>query len=401
MHPIPRRLVVAGAGHAHLAILDDLEKLRKAGLTVTVIGPSRHHYYSGMGPGLLSGRYTPEQGRFDVQEMTESRGGQFIMEKVARLRPKESSAEDTALAASHENAAGVVELASGKLVPYDILSCNLGSLSPPLPGYDQFRDGSNSPACYTVKPIENLLAAREFIRQRCKAGNAPRIVVAGGGPAGVEVTGNAWAVLNDCDASFPPVTMVAGRRLLGQLGDTPRKLTMESFQERDIKVLEGARAKAIVAQGLELEDGTTIEADVIFLALGVQPSPIMRASNLPVAKDGGLLVESTLQSVAHPTIFGGGDCISMAHFSLARVGVHAVRENAILRHNAMALHTGKPLKSYEPNNTYLLLLNLGDGTAVLSRWGLSDRAARWMKLKDWIDQRFMKMHQLMEPMKGR
>lgn len=394
MQTAPRRLVLAGAGHAHLSILDDCEQFKEAGFEVAVVGPSSYHYYSGMGPGMLSGRYTPEMVRFDVLEMTTARGGQFYAEKVARIHPTNGKSTITSPDEGDDDAGGFLELASGLKVPYDILSCNLGSLSPPLPGYDDFGDGEKGPWCYTVKPIENLLAAREKIIQLCEKGAPPRIVVAGGGPAGVEIAGNAWAVLNEAAQSFPELTMVAGGQLLGQLGDRPRRLTMESFAERGINIIEGKRAQAIVAAGVQLDDGTVLEADICLLALGVRPSPLMRASGLPVAEDGGMLVNRHLQSVAHPTILGGGDCISMADFPLARVGVHAVRENPILRHNVMALRTGAALKPYAPDNTYLLLLNLGDGTAVLSRWGLSDRGARWMRLKDWIDTRFMRAHQL-------
>lgn len=56
----------------------------------------------------------------------------------------------------------------------------------------------------------------------------------------------------------------------------------------------------------------------------VTPSPIFRASDVPIGDDGGLLVNDALQCVAHPEIFGGGDCITLASCPLARVGVYAV-----------------------------------------------------------------------------
>ena len=52
-------LVLAGGGHAHMVALSRIRELISRGHRVTVIGPSPHHYYSGMGPGLLSGRYRP------------------------------------------------------------------------------------------------------------------------------------------------------------------------------------------------------------------------------------------------------------------------------------------------------------------------------------------------------
>ena len=47
--------------------------LQKA-MGVTVIGPSDHHYYSGMGPGMLSGTYQPDEIRFATRHVVEKMG---------------------------------------------------------------------------------------------------------------------------------------------------------------------------------------------------------------------------------------------------------------------------------------------------------------------------------------
>ena len=56
-----KHLVIVGAGHAHLTILKNLRELKNAGFDVTVVSSSSLHYYSGMGPGMLSGIYRPEE----------------------------------------------------------------------------------------------------------------------------------------------------------------------------------------------------------------------------------------------------------------------------------------------------------------------------------------------------
>jgi NADH dehydrogenase FAD-containing subunit len=43
-----RHLVLVGAGHAHLAVLAELETFVAAGHRVTVVSPDDFHYYSGM-----------------------------------------------------------------------------------------------------------------------------------------------------------------------------------------------------------------------------------------------------------------------------------------------------------------------------------------------------------------
>jgi len=94
---------------------------------------------------------------------------------------------------------------------------------------------------------------------------------------------------------------------------------------------------------------------------GVQASPLFRDSGIPTGPDDGLLVNSCLQSVVHPEMFGGGDCISFAERPLAKVGVYAVRQNPVLFHNLLAALEGKELKTFVPQREYMLIFNLGNG----------------------------------------
>ena len=70
-----KNLVLAGGGHAHMVTLANLHQFVEKGYNVTVIGPSAHHYYSGMGPGMLGKTYKPEEIRFATQHVVEKKGG--------------------------------------------------------------------------------------------------------------------------------------------------------------------------------------------------------------------------------------------------------------------------------------------------------------------------------------
>ncbi|MBS1127078.1 MAG: FAD-dependent pyridine nucleotide-disulfide oxidoreductase family protein [Nitrospirae bacterium] len=50
-----KHLVFVGGGHAHLTALLHLKDYVDCGHRVTLISSSDYHYYSGMGPGMLSG----------------------------------------------------------------------------------------------------------------------------------------------------------------------------------------------------------------------------------------------------------------------------------------------------------------------------------------------------------
>ncbi len=54
----------------------------------------------------------------------------------------------------------------------------------------------------------------------------------------------------------------------------------------------------------------------------------------------------------------------------------------------------RTLRRYTPQRDFLALLNIGDGTALGTKWGRSFEGRWVMRLKDWIDRRFMRRFQV-------
>ena len=52
-----KRLLLLGAGHAHIPVLAALAKRRMAGAEVMLVSAFERLIYSGMVPGLLAGRF--------------------------------------------------------------------------------------------------------------------------------------------------------------------------------------------------------------------------------------------------------------------------------------------------------------------------------------------------------
>ncbi len=82
-----KHLVLVGGGHAHLTALKNLSEFTRRGHGVTLVSASSYHYYSGMGPGMLSGIYNPSEVRFHVKKMAEERGAEFIEDNVVKIDP--------------------------------------------------------------------------------------------------------------------------------------------------------------------------------------------------------------------------------------------------------------------------------------------------------------------------
>ena len=365
-------LVLIGGGHAHLTTILQIDKFAAKGHRVSVISPSSHHYYSGMSPGTLAGTYRSQEIRFNIQKMVE-RGGTFVYDRVIALDPREKK----------------LVLDSGGGISYDIASFNVGS---------RVSSGSiyaGNRSVFPVKPIINLVRSRKAVDRVLKQdGGEPGITVIGGGPAGVEIAA-AVAALADNASSKAGIHLITGGKILGPYPPRARELVIASLSGRGVQISEDTPVKHIEGRSIELEDGNILPAEIIFLAMGVKPSPLFLNTLLPTDEDGGLLVNSFLQSVEYDNIFGGGDCITLKDNPLDRVGVYAVRQNPILSHNLLAALEGDPLIEFDPGPTnYLQILNMGDGTGVFRKGNWVWQGKLAFIIKDRIDRRFMRKFQV-------
>jgi NADH dehydrogenase FAD-containing subunit len=365
-----KHLVLVGGGHAHMTVMLNIREYTERGHRVTLIGPSNYHYYSGMGPGLLSGIYRPQEVRFNIKKMVEDRGASFIQDFVTHLNPHKK----------------VLTLKSGKQINYDVVSCNTGSF---VPADDDMVSGDH---IFTVKPIENLIKVRELIDTGLGTAT-PQFLIVGGGAAALELAGNLWRIIHR-KRTTASIAILGGHNFLSSMPLKAQRYARNSLVTRNIDIIEGAKVSRLTENHAVLEDGREFFFDLVLLAWGIRPSRLFCESGVPAGPDGGLLVNTYLQSVAHPEIFGGGDCIRFEKQPLDKVGVYAVRQNPILYTNLLAALEGGDLRAFQPQDTYLLIYNLGNGTGIFYRgkWVMKGRLIFY--LKDYIDRKFMRKFQV-------
>lgn len=368
-----KHLVLVGGGHAHMVTLANLHQFIDKGHQVTVIGPSENHYYSGMGPGMLGKTYTPAEIRFATRHVVEKKGGVFILAKAVGADPDNKT----------------VLLESGKTVSYDVVSFNCGSY---VPKPEMIGDDTN---IFTVKPIEKLLNAQKRILSLVSKKKAA-IGIVGGGPSAIEIAGNIWGLTTNYGENMPVIQIFTRGLLMGRFPDGIRKKAAQSLLKRGIDIQEKSSITRIETNQVTLDSGQTHRLDLIFLALGVKPSPIFTDSGLSTGPDGGLLVNQFLQSTKYPEIFGGGDCIYFQPQPLDKVGVYAVRENPVLFQNLMASLENTALQPFDPGGAYLLIFNMGGGKGILRKNRLQITGRPAFLIKDYIDRKFMREFQAIE-----
>ena len=365
-----RRLVLVGAGHAHLTTIARLESIIEAGAEVTVLSLGSYQYYSGMGPGLFSGRYDPGKVRFNVRRFSERHGARFVEAQVTAIHPRERR----------------IILADSSFVPYDVISFNIGSvIDPKASGLDACDD------LQPVKPVERLFDAKCRIKAMLEEGSG-RLVVVGGGAAGVEMAANGAALGRNAKNPMV-VTLATKRRILRGFPDHVRRKTLRKLGRLGVRVIENDAIMSCRGGTVLLESGEEIGYDFGLLATGTRPPSLFADSAMKLGVTGGLLVGSQLNTEMYPEIFGGGDCIDFGPRALEKVGVYAVRQNPILYENLKASIQGGPLRSFEPQSRYHLILNYGDGTGLSHRAPFTLRGRLAFVLKHRIDSGFMRKFQ--------
>ena len=421
------RLVLWGAGHAHLESLLAIPRYIRQGHRVTVVARNRWLYYSGMAPSFLGGRCSVDMARIDVQAIAVLRGAEYIrMDGVAI-----------------DVSGQAVVLSDGSRCYYDVLSCNIGS--------QVYTDGTVTigrgvgHTIFPAKPVEYLVAARKSIVHAITQRRTLSCAVIGSGAGACEIAGNALCIAakeaqaHGCKMS---VHLYCDAEILTDKPARFRQQTQQALVQRGAQLQQTSRVAAVYADddaphadnnlahvNIRLRDGSMHRADFCFVAVGVQPPRLFNAAGLSVDASGGMCVNRYLQSVSHAAIFGGGDCIAFTPYPLDKVGVYAVRQNKILAHNlgcalnkrapriaehtvsASDMHTATHTKKmrnarrrnaactlvpFRPQHDYFFALNLGDGHGVGIKQDitLSPRVA--FRFKEHFDRAFVRRYRRAE-----
>lgn len=339
-----KRIVLAGAGHAHLVVLASLAKNPLYGAPITLVSPHARQLYSGMLPGVLAGHYREAEASIDVAELGARAQCDFIEGSLAGI----------------DAAARSVTLEGGRRLQYDLLSLNVGSrVDTSSPGAAQH--------AVPVKPFENLMSL----------GPARHVAIAGGGAAGVELAmalrhrGVEVTVYSERDAFEGKA---AGR-------------VRNALRRRRLDYRRGMRADAIEAGPVVVSGASRQAFDLVLWAGGAAPLPLFEGSGLALDERGFVRVEETLCSVSHPDVLAAGDCAATGE---AKNGVHAVRQGRLLADNLRCLVRGVRPQPYARRSKALLILTCGARYAIAMRgsWSAEGRWVWWWK--NWIDRRWLK-----------
>ena len=342
-----KRILLIGAGHAHLVVLRSLAQQPLYGARITLVSPFPRQVYSAMLPGILAGHYRRAEAEIDIAALAERGYVEFepgVMESL-------DAEGRTAL------------LQDGRRLAYDLASINTGSLvARDLPGAEH---------ALAVKPFDQFLARLRI---------AERVAVIGAGVAGAELAmalrpRGAQVTLYSAQSTVPEA--LAGR-------------LHRQLRRRGVDFRPGMPVTAIEPGPVVIAGAARQDFDLALLATGAVPPPWLRQSGLATDERGFALAHATLQSLSHPEVFVLGDCVTLRDAPHPRSGVYAVRHGESLIGNLRRMFGGEgPLEPYAPQQKALVLLSCGGRYAIAQRGGWSAQGHWVWWWKSRIDRRWV------------
>lgn len=362
------RIVLIGGGHSHVLVLRAFAERPEPRVRLTLVSDRLEAPYSGMLPGHIAGLYTRAAMHIDLQGLAARCAADIVPQAAVGI----------------DRTGRRVVLADGSLVPYDTLSLNIG-ITPDLSsvrGADRY--------ALALKPIGSLLAKLDEAFGGAGAPTGPgRILVVGGGPAGVEIALALRARLTR-GARQPWIGIATGRGLVPRLNHRARSKLAMILARKNIEVLSPCRIDEVHPDGARDHDGRWIAADLTIMATAARGQAWLAGTDLHLSADGSVMVRSTLACTGDDAVFAAGDCAELMGEPLEKAGVYAVRQGPVLAQNLRRRSRGEPPIAYRPQGRALSILSTGDGRAVAA-WGdgfaVEGRWVWWWK--DWIDQRFV------------
>ena len=400
-----QHLILVGGGHAHAQVIKALNaQARPSHLKVTLIDGQRAASYSGMVPACVAGFFTQPETKLHLDALAEWAGMDFVNDRVKDidLDNKLVYLENT----------GSSEVGPGKPLPFDAISLDIGSASRNL-------ESVPGASTYTIptRPIDKLVERVRRAEEEWKqegASEPPRLVVVGGGAAGIELSlsmTSRWQKMLSPDTTC--TLLDAGDLLLPQESEAAREKLKDVMSEKSICVQHRCEVKEITPDHVVLSTGQEIPYTHCIWATGAGAHPLAKRlqheRGLGTTEHGWITVGPTFQSTTHPFVFAAGDCCTMKGLPSGRTppkaGVYAVRAGPILIQNLPkyldSLQHDEPdgsnvLTEYEPQDDFLKLFSCGDGKALGLRFGLVFYGKWVFDLKNRIDLNFM---QLFDPEK--
>lgn len=351
-------LILAGAGHAHLAVLRRWALVKRPPGRIALLGRGSTAWYAGMLPGLLAGRLSATDSQVELAPLCRAAKVELIEGRVLELDPEQRR----------------LQLVDGRSLQAQWLSLDVGA------GLQAPQQQGDAMQVLATRPMDEFLEGWQGWQQ-----DPRRLAILGGTPVAIEL---ALALADQ----VPRLALFCGGRLLPGQSPGMRLRALGYLRLRGVQVREHCPIGRIEDDWLLSGDEPVWRGRRLLLAGGARAWPWLKAAGLACDEDGFVHIHDSLQSLSHPRIFAAGECATLQDVprSLSR----SSRQGRVLAGNLAAALQDQPLQRYRAPRHGLTLLATGNGGALLGWWGWNADGLFCGRCKDWLDRRFVQRHRV-------
>ena len=303
-----KKLLLIGGGHSHVEVIRRFARQRAANAHITLVNPTTHTPYSGMLPGLIAGHYNFRQCHIDLPALARTAGCHYVAAAINGLHA------DAKLAFCD----------NGETLEYDIASIDIGSTPATLGISGASRHGLK------VKPTDHFLLEWNAVLERAKNNSLSegfRIVMAGGGAAGVEVLlAVQYRLINAGFRAAQYALLTDGDDLLPGHSEKTRVLFHRVLQQRGVEIHLRQRIVAVGRDEIVCASGERHSADLLIWATGAAPAGWPRACGLAVDERGFIRVNERIIRERQPD----ADHIRLITTLLPLRSIHHIGQGIVL-----------------------------------------------------------------------
>lgn len=300
--PVPRHVVVVGAGFAGLHAF---QRLVKAGFEVTLIDRNPYTAFQPFLYQVATGGLNPGDVTVPLRRIVARAGSR------AKFRRSRVTAIDTQRKLLH--------VSRGEPIAYDrlVVTAGVGANFFGIPGAAE-----HALTIYTrgeaLHVRDVLFSSLESLTTRPVTERSFTILVVGGGATGVEMAGTLAELKSEALAvlypeldpeTFHVVLVEMGPSLLGPFDEKLRDYTLAELRKRGVDVRLQTAVKAVRRDSVDLSDGSKLAVNAVVWASGVGAHDEVNGWGLPQGRGGRILIDEYLRVRDLADVWGGGDAV--------------------------------------------------------------------------------------------
>lgn len=352
---MPGNVVIIGGGFGGLESALSLKNLLPSRVHITLVDRGEYHSFIPSIHEVVSGAIQARDIQIPLALILGLAGIEFVRDEVLSVDVKRKKV-----------------LTSSRVLDYDYLVVSSGAENNfyDVKGAEAFSHRFRSPADaeHIHADLCSLLADRNRV---CS------LIIAGGGPEGVEVAGEVLDLLwvsgygHDLASGKLTLKLIHGQdNLLPGFPVTAQKFSREYLLAKRVTILTGHRITEVQQNSVMLDSGVKHDMSMLIWTGGIKPTRLIQELPLTKDSDGWLKVTDRLHSPDDQYVYGVGDIVSIyaddEPLPLARLAYHALDQALIASMNIHNHLQGNKQVGYSPKDKPQLV-SLGKEMGIYTR----------------------------------